>query len=158
MPHGNIFICTYGKLPTQVNQVDLAEMPSKISCGRSYMSARDLNAHINHRHSVNYQKFEDLGIPRLQDDKNSAPKFLNNQIPNSDLLTPIGSYEPFHYAAAFDEDFHPNTQNGSQVNSKLPPQRPPFQPKIQQNPSNINANAQNKYQPHQNYMMMPHFY
>ena len=133
-------------------------MPSKITCGRSYMSARDLKAHINHRHSISYQKYEDLSIPRVQDDKNGTSKFFSSQISGSDLMTPIGYNEPFQYASVFDEDFHSNNQNASLINSNLPTQRPPFHSKVQQNASNVNANAQNNYQPHQNYPVMPHFY
>jgi hypothetical protein len=72
--HGHIFICTYGKstLNSQIfeNQI---QTPSKIACGRSYMSARDLNAHIQHRHLVQ-QQVEDS-------------QFINNNPTRANLIT-----------------------------------------------------------------------
>jgi hypothetical protein len=49
--HGHIFICTYGKsVPNSSIVEDQINFPSKITCGRSYMSVRDLHAHVQHRH------------------------------------------------------------------------------------------------------------
>ncbi|RMZ99360.1 E3 ubiquitin- ligase Hakai [Brachionus plicatilis] len=52
---GRIFICTYEQDFDQIgNQADdQMKLYEKSRCGRSYMSQRDLDAHINHRHLPN---------------------------------------------------------------------------------------------------------
>jgi hypothetical protein len=54
---GSIFVCSYDQDNTNIKNVESFRMQPDISqkkqCGRSYMSNRDLLAHIKHRHDPN---------------------------------------------------------------------------------------------------------
>lgn len=55
MNAGRIFVCGYEQDVNLISDSNDNEMEvyEKNRCGRSYMSQRDLDAHINHRHLPN---------------------------------------------------------------------------------------------------------
>ncbi|CAF0942079.1 unnamed protein product [Brachionus calyciflorus] len=56
---GRIFVCSYELDNTLKSHfLHQPELSQKNQCGRSYMSQRDLDAHISHRHNVNFNLME----------------------------------------------------------------------------------------------------
>ena len=125
--HGHIFICTYGKSSSNSQIVeDQIQTPSKITCGRSYMSSRDLNAHIQHRHTA------------VEDNQ-----FTNNNPSRANLITimTVQNQKNNDISNKQQQQFqsHINHQNLIQMNPQLPPAllpSPPIPPHHQ-----FNSNA-----------------
>ena len=137
--HGHMFICTYGKSSQNSLIVeDQIHFPSKITCGRSYMSVRDLNAHIQHRHL----NLSSNSTTTIEDQFNTT----NNNQPRANLITvmiaPPGQHQnknnnddnnkQYIHSHLNHHNSYLNDKNLMQMNHQLQPSLLPSPPLQQQ--------------------------
>lgn len=155
--HGHIFICTYGKSLLNSSIVeDQIHFPSKITCGRSYMSVRDLHAHIQHRHLNSTPGSSSVTVTTIEDNNQFN---MNNSQPNRANLITVMTASPGHQQQHNKNNVDDNKQyihHNSFLNDKnLIQMNPQLQSALLPTPSIPPSPLQHQYQQQPQLLMQP---